>query len=99
MVAANSVQARAANSRVIPRIIPNSASVKVRPQNARPSPIVIGIASNLLDAGLPRLRYRNHFGKSREILRATSKMYKLQGRPGKPACRQDCLPHMADESQ
>jgi hypothetical protein len=37
---------------VIPRIIPSSASVKVRPQNARPSPIVIGIASNLLDAGL-----------------------------------------------
>src|SRR5260370_36085532 len=79
MVAANSVQARLENSRVIPRIIPSSASVNGRPQNARPSPIVTGIASDLLHAA----SHAYVTGIFRESLEnsspRTSRMYKLQG--------------------
>src|SRR5260370_30231469 len=78
MVAANSVQARLENSRVIPRIIPSSASVNGRPQNARPSPIVTGIASDLLHAG-SHAYVTGIFRESPENSSPrTSRMYKLQ---------------------
>src|SRR5260370_13961456 len=82
MVAANSVQARLENSRVIPRIIPSSASVNGRPQNARPSPIVTGIASDLLHAG-SHAYVTGIFRESPENSSPrTSRMYKLQGQAG-----------------
>src|SRR5258708_31611742 len=85
MVAANSVQARLENSRVIPRIIPSSASVNGRPQNARPSPIVTGIASDLLHAG-SHAYVTGIFRESPENSSPrTSRMYKLQGQALPPA--------------
>src|SRR5260370_42097384 len=79
MVAANSVQARLESSRGIPRIIPSSASVNGRPQNARPSPIVTGIASDLLHAG-SHAYVTGIFRESPENSSPrTSRMYKLQG--------------------
>src|SRR5258708_40222073 len=84
MVAANSVQARLENSRVIPRIIPSSASVNGQPQNARPSPIVTGIASDLLHAG-SHAYVTGIFRESPENSSPrTSRMYKLQGRSQAP---------------
>src|SRR5258708_5840683 len=84
MVAANSVQARLENSRVIPRIIPSSASVNGRPQNARPSPIVTGIASDLLHAG-SHAYVTGIFRESPENSSPrTSRMYKLQGQALSP---------------
>src|SRR5260370_5251064 len=85
MVAANSVKARLENSRVIPRIIPSSASVNGRPQNARPSPIVTGIASDLLHAG-SHAYVTGIFRESPENSSPrTSRMYKLQGQAEAPA--------------
>src|SRR5260370_1539140 len=85
MVAANSVQARLENSRVIPGIIPSSASVNGRPQNARPSPIVTGIASDLLHAG-SHAYVTGIFRESPENSSPrTSRMYKLQGQALPPA--------------
>src|SRR5260370_32568793 len=84
MVAANSVKARLENSRVIPRIIPSSASVNGRPQNARPSPIVTGIASDLLHAG-SHAYVTGIFRESPENSSPrTSRMYKLQGQASRP---------------
>src|SRR5258708_19144099 len=85
MVAANSVQARLENSRVIPRIIPSSASVNGRPQNARPSPIVTGIASDLLHAG-SHAYVTGIFRESPEDSSPrTSRMYKLHQQAKAPA--------------
>src|SRR5258708_24672822 len=78
MVAANSVEVRLESARVIPRIIPSSASVNGRPQNARPSPIVTGIASDLLHAG-SHAYVTGIFRESPENSSPrTSRMYKLQ---------------------
>src|SRR5438105_5791737 len=69
MVAANSVQASLANSRVIPRISSSSAAVKARPQNVRPSPMVIGIVSATCSMQVSRLTLPESSAKVQRNLR------------------------------
>src|SRR5438105_12018949 len=69
MVAANSVQASLANSRVIPRISSSSAAVKARPQNVRPSPMVIGIVSATCSMQVSRLTLPESSAKVQKNLR------------------------------
>src|SRR5260370_38013505 len=83
-LADDSAEVRVENARVNPRITQSSESVNGRPQNARPSPSVTGIASDLLHAG-SHAYVTGIFRESPENSSPrTSRMYKLQGQASRP---------------